>query len=469
MARPIDRRRFLMGSGAMLSLPALASLPGTARASSDPPKRLIVFYCVQGMPQQHWNPIGTPGSFTLNDIFLEPVEVDGQTINLADLRDDYSVVTGLGVASAMVEFGNAHNLAAGHLLTGTQMLDGGPDIDPTLSGGESVDSVIASAISDAKVPFSSLHYAVRTPWEICFTGPGAPVDRLTEPDAMITQLFGDFTQVDIAEFDRIRRRRQSVLDATKANADWVKARLSPADKHRLDEYLTRVEELERRFNASLEVGESCVPLAPLDLEKSPYRLHNTQVDWFHPWYDPDIATPAILDIIVEAIACDRSRVITLTLGDNSIWHWLTDMNGDPIDAGASGDWHEDTVHAYWGANAGDPLLEDRLRRVARWEHSMFARLLQKLKNHGEGEGSLLDNCMVLYVNEFGRETHVHEDQPFIVAGGCGGAIRTGQWLEHPSVPHNRLLLTMLQAFGIDRAEFGDPQWCQGGPLADLLI
>ena len=106
----MDRRRFLMGSGAALSLPLFQSWPGTAHAAAAPaPKRLIIVYCGQGMPMHHWRPIGTPAAYTLNDIFQERHDAGGDSFTLADFKSDLSVVTGMNVASAMAESGNAHN------------------------------------------------------------------------------------------------------------------------------------------------------------------------------------------------------------------------------------------------------------------------------------------------------------------------------------------------------------------------
>jgi len=460
--RRIDRRRFLQGSGALLSLPFLESVP--ALASSHAPKRLVIFYVGQGMPMHLWTPQGTPANYTLNDIFQEPIAVDGQTISLNDLKEDITVISGVDCATAMAEYGNAHNLAAGHLLCATQMQPDGPEQDYTQSGGPSFDSLVADHITPPEVAFKSLHYTVRSPWEICYTGPGQPVDRIDEPNQMIDSLFADFTISDPAEFARLRARKQSVLDATKTNIDALDKKISQSDRARLQEYLTRIEELERRLNASMEVGEACLPLDPMDLDVSPLRYTDPQVDWFHPYYDPDIAAPAIIDVMVEALACDRTRCVTFTMGDIDEWYWLRDKDGDIVRADQTGDWHEDVVHAYWGAFAGDALLEERLRVVGRYQHSLYAMLLQKLKNKQEGSGTLLDNCVVLYVNEFGSETHAHDNQPFMIGGGGGGAIQPGQWLSYSGEPHNRLLLSIMRMFGMQDTTFGDPNFCGGGPL-----
>jgi hypothetical protein len=488
MKRILDRRRFLQGAGVLLSLPLFESLTTTARADvQGPPKRLVIFYCTQGHPYPAVrDPIGTPSAYQLNDVFQEPVDTatgrlvsnvasSAESVRLADFKSEMSIVTGLSMQSAIDQPGNAHNQSCGHALCATKMLPSGPSDDWTQAGGASIDHLVSQRITPASVAFGALHLSVRDPWDVCFTGPAQPVSRLTTPDEIALSLFGDFVNPDPSALVALRQKRKSVLDATKENIAHLRARLSAADRPRLDEYLERVKEIEKRLNATL-AGESCQPLGAFHLERSPFREHNlARVPDFHPWYDPDIASPAVLDCLVEALACDRTRVATVTYNDNEVYHWLRDQNGATPSAGTSGNWHNDVVHAFWPGEdptsmpvAEQKVLGDWLRRVARWELAQLAYLLYKLRSKKEGAGTLLDNTLVLYVNEFGEATHVHTNMMYLLAGGAGGALKKGQWLQAPGEPHNRLLLSVLRAFGIDDATFGDPQYCGKGPLTGLL-
>jgi len=478
--KSLNRRRFLKGAGVTLSLPWLESFwSSTSHAApGDTPKRLIVFYGTQGMPHDLWKPSGTPSSYQLGPIMNHGESINGQIYNLADHRADCSIITGMDMTSAIDDAppnGNAHNLSTGHALCATAMQPGGKADDPTLAGGPSIDNIIADRITPATVAFKTMHLGLRTPWEVSFTGPAQPVNRLTQPQEIANALFGDFTNMTPGQIATRRARQQSVLDATKENIAHLRARISASDRHRLDEYLERVGEIERRLNANIAVGEQCSPIGQLNLQPSPHRDWAPQVDYFHPHYDPDVAAPVILDAMVEALACDRTRVTTFTLGDCDRFHWLTaGMPSQVIDAYATGDWHQDVVHKYWSSDPDGPSPAERqqlgafLTRVAQWEQGLFAYLLSKLKAKQEGEGSLLDNCLVLYCNEFGSATHKHDDMPYIVAGGCGGAVRTDQWLQANGQPHNRLFLAMMRAFGIEDASFGDPTYCGAGPLTGLL-
>jgi len=499
----IDRRRFLQGTGVALSLPFLESLAtrsAHAGPGDGPPKRLVVFYNVQGHPYPLIrDPQGTSSNYQLNDVFQELVDsntgqlagnVSGASpIKLDDFRDQMTVITGMNVQSAADEGGNAHNLAAGHSLVGTAMQPGGNSDDPTQSGGMSVDKLISDRITPASVAFPALHLTQGNPWEICYTGAGDPVDRLTEPDEIAQWLFGDFTNPDQGAVQALRERRQSVLDATTENITWLRSRISASDRHRLDAYLERIQAIEQRINAGIG-GESCTPIPGFALARSPFRDSPTPQE-FHPYYDRDIGSPALIDTVVEALACDRTRVATLTYSDTNAYYWLrygsssaihpSYPSSDPLypHAGSSGNWHNDIVHANWPSGTMDPneppppystaITGEFLRRVARWEMSQFAYLLHRLEQKEEGDSTLLDNTVVLYLNEFGDGTHSHSDMMYLVAGGGAGAIQTGQWIQSNGAPHNQLLLALLRAFDIDDVDtFGDPQYCGGGPLSGLL-
>ena len=89
----------------------------------------------------------------------------------------------------------------------------------------------------------------------------------------------------------------------------------------------------------------------------------------------------------------------------------------------------------------------------------------------EGNGTLLDNALVVWGSELGKgNSHSFDRAPFVTAGGCGGAVRTGRFLDLPAkTPHNRLLVSMCHAMGLnDVASFGATDDGQGG-LAGLGV
>ena len=96
------------------------------------------------------------------------------------------------------------------------------------------------------------------------------------------------------------------------------------------------------------------------------------------------------------------------------------------------------------------------------------RQVQQLDAVQESNGTLLDNSLVLAVSEIQMpETHGQTNMPFILAGKAGGALETQRWLQVPSQPHNNLLVSILNVFGLPDTTFGHPDYCTG-PLTGLV-
>ncbi len=72
-------------------------------------------------------------------------------------------------------------------------------------------------------------------------------------------------------------------------------------------WFERIQQIEQRINGTIAVGEQCSPISGFHLSKSPSREWAPEVTCFHPYYDPDIASPPMIDCMVEALACDRTR------------------------------------------------------------------------------------------------------------------------------------------------------------------
>jgi hypothetical protein len=106
---------------------------------------------------------------------------------------------------------------------------------------------------------------------------------------------------------------------------------------------------------------------------------------------------------------------------------------------------------------------DRRRQLETWYFKQFAYFLSKLEEVPEGEGTMLDNTVVLWCKPIGRRHSVNE-MLFILAGGAGGQLQTGRYLEFDGMPHNNLLVNICQLMGLSDTTFGDPKYCTG-PLA----
>ena len=175
----------------------------------------------------------------------------------------------------------------------------------------------------------------------------------------------------------------------------------------------------------------------------------------------------MMDIAAQAFACDRTRVITLAWNQPNVYEWVMDSQNRPI---VVDDWHQDVVHV-GGGTITQPTQPQRdyLYNVQRYYHGELDYMFNSLKAVQEGDGNLFDHCLIVYVNEFSDGArHSHLGKPYFLAGKLGGVLQTGRWLNFNSVPHNRLHLSILRAFGFDDAVFGEADYCSDGPLTGLI-
>jgi len=161
--------------------------------------------------------------------------------------------------------------------------------------------------------------------------------------------------------------------------------------------------------------------------------------------------------MVMAMACDLTRVGTLQWTHSvggQLFSWLGATRG-----------HHDMSHD------PDSNVESKemLTKINVWFAEQLAALIAAMKQVPEEGGTLFDNTVILWVNELSRgNAHSHPDMPFVLAGGAGGRIKTGRYLKYAgTVPHNNLLVSLLNAFGSDVRTFGNPAYCTG-PLAGLI-
>ena len=162
-----------------------------------------------------------------------------------------------------------------------------------------------------------------------------------------------------------------------------------------------------------------------------------------------------LDMLATAFACDLTRVASYQIS-TSLNHirypWLNSLG-------------EGHALSHEGPSDADAHLELVTRQT--WHSQMLANFLTRLSQIPEGSGSVLDNTLVLWGNEVSEgNTHSHQNMPFVMMGG-GWHFRTGRYLQYQSASHNDLLVSVLNALGVNATTFGQADLCHG-PLANLV-
>ncbi len=443
MSRRIHRRSFLLGTGgAALALPLLqmntrvASGAEPGYAEDGFPLRFIVFFHPNGVwPPTWWpTPGASPTEFTLAS----------SMIPLEPYRDRIVIIDGLNMPSADAGPGEPHQSGMGAVLTG-RALQAGSMVggDGTLAGwgdGISVDQELAAVIG-GESSFSSLELGVRASAfgggevrsRMVYAGPAQPLSPDDDPLSVWNRVFADLT-LSPSEMAELRARRLSILDTVEGQFAALEARAGAADKQRLQQHADLVRDLEGRLQTEAVLGEACT------LPTAPPGTAPDDANTMH------VVSQQQLDLMVMALACDVTRVASIQYSNgknHTQFPWISSM-GDGHELSHAGD--TDTVAwAEWSTRET-------------WYAEQFAYLLGKLAAIPEGASTMLDHTVILWANELAQgNTHSHNRMPFVLAGSAGGLIQTGRLLTYSNLPHNNLLVSVLNAFGVEATTFGAPE------------
>ena len=314
------------------------------------------------------------------------------------------------------------------------------------AGGPSVDQAAADVIG-LKTPLRSLELGVQVQaarvWDrMSYRASAQPLPPELDPRAAFDRLFAS-VDPDPTAAARRRARRRSILDGVLGEMKAMQPKVSGEDRARLDGHLTSLRELERRIDASATEAPSCArPSRP-----DPVILTD-------PTLFEQIGR-AQMDLLAMALACDLTRVASLQYSSSTsavIFAWL----------GCTIEHHELSHQA-----DSDLPAQKQLEKIHSWYAAQFAYLVGRLDSLAESSGSLLDHSVVVWGNELGKgNTHSHTKVPFVLAGGAGGSLRTGRFVDCNGAAHNDLLVSTLNAVGVPATTFGNPAYCSG-PLPGL--
>ncbi|HTB73865.1 MAG TPA: DUF1552 domain-containing protein [Polyangiaceae bacterium] len=429
-------RRKLLGAGAALAGTAL--LPRSVWAADPPPKRLVVVFSANGTIFDSWLPQGTETSFTLSPILSA----------LAPFQKKLLVLNGINVKSASNGPGDDHMKGMGHMLTGIELLSGttqgGAGTPAGFAGGISIDQRIAADIGSS-TRFPSLEFGVMVQnsdvWaRMIYSGANQPLPPMEDPVAAFSRIFAGST-LSAAQTAILLQRRKSVLDYVQGSLGGLSGRIGADDRVRVQQHLNSVQQIEKQLLA--QTGACSAPMV-------------TQTDLTNVANYPAIGKTQ-MDLLIASLACDQTRIASL--------QWSHSVSDIPMP------WlNISTGHHTLSHDADtDSASQTSLVQINTWYAQQFAYLLQGLDAVVESDGStLLDNCLVMWINELSKgNIHSHQPLPVVIAGGAGGALRTGRLVTYsPQQPHNNLLVSIANVMGTSITTFGNPAYCTG-PLANL--
>lgn len=248
-------------------------------------------------------------------------------------------------------------------------------------------------------------------------------------------------------------RRQSVLDFIKDDVMSFRQRLGPEEASKMDFYLESLRTLERNVGGSIPTpSASCAPLQQTLLSK------DTKMN------DMPEHSRLYLDVMALAFACNVTRVASMMWGGGE--------NNEPVKFG------DIDISAWHSVSHGDPDGEpgQQIIRIQAYFAAEFRYFVEKLKSMPDGEFSVLDNTAAVLSTQngssqlgssqnFAATDHPPQHAPFVVAGSCGGAWKTGRMLDARGRNHNDVYVSIARAIGMDVTTVGRAEWCKGPLIA----
>ncbi|HLJ57978.1 MAG TPA: DUF1552 domain-containing protein [Chthonomonadaceae bacterium] len=432
----IGRRTLLHGVGTLMALPALeamAPLGALAQSAKKSPLRMAFMFVPNGIHMPAWTP-ATEGALDLMPS-MQP---------LAKVRDSINVLTGLTQhnAEALGDGGGDHARSAAAWLTGChpRKTDGAE-----IKAGISADQLAAQRVGD-RTRFPSLElgcergaqsgncdsgYSCAYSSNIAWRGESTPVAHEVDPRAVFERLFGGADPAETAESRKRRETyRKSVLDFVMEDAKRLQPKLGVHDQDKLDEYLTGVREIERR----VELAERANIAGRLAIADRPTGVPADFGEHIR----------LMCDMMLLAFQTDTTRIATFMLANDGSNRGYADI-GVP-------EGHHDCSH-----HGGDPVKQGKVQQINTFHLKQVAYLLEKMQAVKEGDGTLLDNTMLVYgAGISDGDRHNHDDLPILLAGRGGGGIKTGRHIRYKNgTPMTNLFLCMLDRMGVHAETLGD--------------
>ncbi len=425
-SNPPSRRAFLRGLGVSMALPWLESArvwgdPGANGPSTEPPVRLACLFSGNGFHSKEWWARGEGERMELGKV-LEP---------LLPFRRKLLFLRGLYNPEALI--GGIHSCQTGNLLTGAHLASGGE-----IRSGVSMDQVVAHRLADqTKVPslvlgceqsIAALHknYSMIYSSHISWSSPSTPTPLELYPALAFDRLFRD----DVGRADR------SVLDAVLDETRSLRTRVSDSDRHRLDDYLASVREVEQRIDR-----------AGKDRRLQGWRPTLARSDRPRPAdgipQDIEEHMRLMCDILVLAFRTDTTRVCTLKLNNDHSSLRFPHLKVDYM-----------IHHLLSHSDSADWL------KVNRFFAEQVAYIARELDRVQEGDRTLLDNSMLLFLSSMMTGGHDNTQLPVVMVGGGGGRIEMGRVLDYRDRPNRKmcsLYLSLMDRMGVRLDRFGDSE------------
>lgn len=432
LSRRTVLRGLLGGAAVGVGLPLLEAMlnaNGTALADgASLPRRFILWYWGNGMLPETWTPAGAG----LGDAW----ELTPQLAALAPVKHRLSLITG-----TEVRYPNRipHFSGSSGLLTGRAPV--GEEGDWTVAG-PSLDQVLAQEMGGA-TRFRSLELGARPGSGFSWNGPNSMNPPEGSPHAFFERIFGAGFTAPGEEpiIDPTIALRRSVLDVVMEQTATLRTRVGTADKARLDQHLSGVRDLELRLARMEEDPPNLAacerPDEPLADELYANVLESGRIS---------------AALAAMALSCDQTRVLSFVHTppvDNYVYPGISDG-------------HHQLTH-----NEVEP--QEEVHGIVEQIMGELAHFLGGLEAVVEGEGTLLDNAVVLATSEVSyARTHSLLDFPILLAGTACGHFKQDQHYRSTTGENaSRVIVSVLRSMGMSTATWGTDDAFSDSPLSEI--
>lgn len=428
-------KKLSLGAGAVVLAPVIDQL--AAHAAGDarrvPRHRVIFMLQSNGMSPNHLRPSGVEppkGGRLTNDELVEHT-LDGRTLHsalepLAPFQSRLTLVQGLSGRIALSD----HSANVGAL--GACPANKGPM-------SQTIDSAVADALpgifNHVAIGYGGSTEAMN--YSYSASGPGKAVATICSPDLAYKSLFGSVADgAGRHAFDR----RTHLLDFMADDVRRAQDTLVGDERQKFNRYLEAFESLHRRQQELLATADQLKKHAPQLGEKLTTSTSSLILE-------------AQFEIAAAALIAGLTNVVTLISGGGGQRFGNFPEFGIP-----------DLHHIGHGGSCGDKNYEACFVELRRFHTKLIAGLAKRLDSIPEGDGTMLDNTLIVYLSDSGESHHPSlYEWPVVLLGNLGGRLKTsGRYLEFPRyhAPQHRtmanLYCTLLHAVGKPRDAFGIP-------------
>lgn len=467
MSYESSRRTFLRALGAAcVTMPFARLLERSALgdAASGPPLRFVAIRHNHGRPVEFWRPTAGFGIAGTNQS-LQPF--DDATTYGTSFKNKLIVLDGIDNVVA-----NESN-SGGHASTPCMWTGS----IATSSGGAKCESLetylgVTKGLGNGTL-FPTILYGTDG-----YGANGVELNAISDPQWLFMTLFANYkpnpTMDAQAQMDAIARGK-STLDFVTGSLTSLQGRLASAEKAKLDQHLTAIRQIENRLTA-VQPTCSSIPSMPATSDVT----------------NGDYVNTTVLPMLAEAIACDLTRFIQVTLSDpgSPIASSTQDPGVNPPlplawpakgqtcsdDPSASTDCdHMNVAHTYMtsspfklggGGSAADITTQIRLARLNKYFNSQIAMFMQLLSQYG-----VLDSTLMMTMSDVGNPSlHDCAGLPTLLLGGANGYFKMGQNVVlSKSTAQNAVFVSIANAFGVPITQYGvsNNASTMAGPLPGL--